>query len=171
MVEKKSRSNWTILPDNIRIEIDEFNEYPILGMLEILADMGYIESADGDPKTFEIKDKVKGFSVKYSGPKDGWKTEIKRAWNYPPDWSCKEEPSIYFKTKPGDLPTTKENAVKFCRTHGFSGELVNLYDLWINRDLKFIQEHLEGVSTSRGKNPNSLKNLKNQGDKVSSRKN
>lgn len=186
MSEKKVNRDWEVLPDNVILELitKEEVENPtaertaeekerlrygedIIDQLKFeLTRLGYARmSLD---KALDIEDiQDKEYKLRYHGLASNWKLDVAdytRSWDF---WGCKEEPMIWLSTNQDTeyRVRTKENAIEFCKEKGYSGEVIETKEYLRQINTEWIELHLETRESKRGKNPNSLANLKNQESK------
>lgn len=182
MAKKEKNRNWEILPDGIRVEL-EFHTgvkergTDLLYQLKVLLEkLRYVRFYDGyemkdDPEKdiLEVED-LKPFSFRYHGTKNGWKLDFADEFSRD-EWTCKERPNIVYDITDADLyANRKEDWKSFCSSLGLSGYLINFGDFVREVNFAWIEKHLEENLSGRGKNPNSIANLRNQGKTKVARK-
>ena len=116
----------------------------------------------------DIQDKE--YKLRYHGRASNWKLDVADSVRIFDTWGCKEEPMIWLDTNKDTeyRVRTRKNAIEFCKEKGYSGEVIETREYLRQINTEWIESHLETRESKRGKNPNSLANLKNQKSKKDS---
>ena len=186
MSEKKVNRDWEVLPDKVILELTTKEEVEnptgertaeekerlwygenVIDQLKFeLARLGCVRLAYD--KALDIEDtQDKEYKLRYHGRASNWKLDVAdyvRGWDF---WGCKEEPMIWLSTNQDTeyRVRTRKNAIEFCKEKGYSGEVIETKEYLRQINTEWIKSHLETKESKRGKNPNSLANLKNQRSK------
>ena len=186
MSEKKMNRDWEVLPDNVILELTPMEEVEnptanrtasekerlgygktIIEQLKFeLARLGYVRIYCD--RALEIEDiEGKQYELRYHGLASNWKLDIAEYVSVFDSWGCKEAPMIWLDTNKDTYYRvgTRENAIEFCREKGYTGEVIETREYLRRVNTEWIESHLETKESMRGKNPNSLANLKNQESK------
>ena len=186
MIEKKVNRDWEVLPDNVILELTTKEEVEnptgewtaeererlrygenIIDQLKFeLARLGCVRLAYDE--ALEIEDvQDKEYKLRYHGRASNWKLDVADYVRNYGFWGCKEEPMIWLSTNQDTeyRVRTRKNAIEFCKEKGYSGEVIETGEYLRQINTEWIESHLETKESKRGKNPNSLANLKNQRSK------